>query len=192
MTSKDFKFFYAPAIKFKTKQMMSKFTFSLTLLMLILSCSVHKSVLPIPAGSVYVFDSLSPDKLKEENWRQELDAIYPILAFRLNRIHRKSIEIKYRFGFEASMNFRAHYKSNCDCFESDIELPLGPRGEQSSLIRLYYTTPESLKITLSIENHKAIYNYRFTYVNSFKYNEESSRYFQENSFHLFSQKDSFK
>lgn len=156
------------------------------LTLLLVSCASKRINHSIVVGNVYVFESVTPDVMKLDNWRQELDSIFPLLAFRVNHTGRKHIQIIYRLGYEASMTFSANFSKSCQCFESKKELPLAPRGENSSAIKLYFNDPQWVEITLSVENHEIRHKYRYTHTNIFNHKQEKSRYYQEQGFNLFS------
>lgn len=153
---------------------------------LMISCASHRTNHSIAVGNVYVSELVPHDVMEMENWKQELDLIFPLLAFRVNKIGRYRIEIKYRLGFEASMSFSADFSKSCQCFESINELPLAPRGENLSAVKLYMNDPSLVEVSLAIENHKIRHKYRYTYTSTFNYKQEKSKYYQEQSFHLFS------
>lgn len=154
--------------------------FFVLIITIILVNSCKSKLDSIVKGGVYLSNSIA------QNTNQNYDSIEPILAFRIDNIILDTLLVKYRFGFEASMDIDYVFNKKCNCYISENPLLFSPRGSLRKHVSIYSVNKNKILLKYVVNDSIIETEFQLSYIDfTIDLKTHRNPYYAEDSFNLF-------
>ena len=112
------------------------------------------------------------------------DSIFPITAFRIDKIEKNTLLVKYNMGSEKFLDVDFLFLDSCQCYLSNKQVVFSPNGKLRDYIFLKIISDTNVFLYLQSDNSKT-YSFNRTYIDKVNLKTHRDVYYAEQGFYIY-------